>query len=147
MGGTRLLERIREMTSEQDQLKGKAKAKDKPSLESSVLAHLSKLLNTRQGSTIISPDFGVPDLAAMTTSPSAENVARIESILASVVERFEPRLTGVKVVFSPSDDDPLKISFSLQGTLAGQEADATVFFQTVLSPSGRISIQRAREAQ
>ena len=147
MGGTRLLERIREMTSEQDQLKGKGKAKDKPSLESSVLAHLSKLLNTRQGSTIISPDFGVPDLAAMTTSPSAENVARIESILASVVERFEPRLTDVKVVFSPSDDDPLKMSFSLQGTLAGQEADATVFFQTVLSPSGRIGIQRAREAQ
>ena len=145
MGGTRLLERIREMTSEQDQLKGKGK--DKPSLESSVLAHLSKLLNTRQGSTIISPDFGVPDLAAMTTSPSAENVARIESILASVVERFEPRLTGVKVVFSPSDDDPLKMSFSLQGTLAGQETDAAVFFQTVLSPSGRISIQRAREAQ
>ena len=145
MSGTRLLERIREMTSEQDQLKGKGK--DKPSLESSVLAHLSKLLNTRQGSTIISPDFGVPDLAAMTTSPSAENVARIESILASVVERFEPRLTGVKDAFSPSDDDPLKMSFSLQGTLAGQEADAAVFFQTVLSPSGRISIQRAREAQ
>ena len=145
MGETRLLERIREMTAEQGQRKGKAK--DKPSLESSVLAHLSKLLNTRQGSTIISPDFGVPDLAAMTTSPSAENVARIESILASVVERFEPRLTNVKVVFSPSDDDPLKMSFSLQGTLAGQEADATVFFQTVLSPSGRISIQRAREAQ
>ena len=145
MGGTRLLERIREMTSEQGQRKGKTR--DKPSLESSVLAHLSKLLNTRQGSTIISPDFGVPDLAAMTTSPSAENVARIESILASVVERFEPRLTGVKVVFSPSDDDPLKMSFSLQGTLAGQDSDAAVFFQTVLSPSGRISIQRAREAQ
>ena len=145
MGETRLLERIREMTAEQGQRKDKAK--DKPSLESSVLAHLSKLLNTRQGSTIISPDFGVPDLAAMTTSPSAENVARIESILASVVERFEPRLTGVKVVFSPSDDDPLKMSFSLQGTLAGQVSDAAVFFQTVLSPSGRISIQRAREAQ
>ena len=145
MGGTRLLERIREMTSEQGQRKGKTR--DKPSLESSVLAHLSKLLNTRQGSTIISPDFGVPDLAAMTTSPSAENVARIESILASVVERFEPRLTDVKVVFSPSDDDPLKMSFSLQGTLAGQDSDAAVFFQTVLSPSGRISIQRARESQ
>ena len=145
MGETRLLERIREMTAEQGQHKDKAK--DKPSLERSVFAHLTKLLNTRQGSTIISPDFGVPDLAAMTTSPSAENVARIESILASVVERFEPRLTNVKVVFSPSDDDPLKMSFSLQGTLAGQEADAAVFFQTVLSPSGRISIQRAREAQ
>ena len=145
MSGTRLLERIREMTAEQGQRKDKAK--DKPSLERSVLAHLTKLLNTRQGSTIISPDFGVPDLAAMTTSPSAENVARIESILASVVERFEPRLTGVKVAFSPSDDDPLKMSFSLQGTLAGQVSDAAVFFQTVLSPSGRISIQRAREVQ
>ena len=145
MGETRLLERIREMTAEQVQRKDKAK--DKPSLERSVLAHLTKLLNTRQGSTIISPDFGVPDLAAMTTSPSAENVARIESILASVVERFEPRLTNVKVVFSPSDDDPLKMSFSLQGTLAGQDSDAAVFFQTVLSPSGRISIQRARESQ
>ncbi|MBR6467332.1 MAG: type VI secretion system baseplate subunit TssE [Desulfovibrio sp.] len=142
MDGTRLLERIRQMTMDQGQRKGK----DRPSLEASVLEHLSKLLNTRQGSTIISSDYGVPDMSVMTATPSAENVARIEEILTTVVERFEPRLTDVKVVFAPSADDPLKMSFSLQGTLAGQGQDAAVFFQTVLSPSGRISIQRARES-
>lgn len=141
MDGTRLLERIRNMTMD----KGRRKASARPSLESSVLGHLSKLLNTRQGSAIISPDYGVPDLAAMTTSPSAENVARIERILASVVERFEPRLSGVKVSFAPSPDDPLKMSFTLQGTLVGHGPDANVVFQTVLAPSGRITIQRARE--
>ncbi|MBR4746384.1 MAG: type VI secretion system baseplate subunit TssE, partial [Desulfovibrio sp.] len=64
MDGTRLLERIRQMTMDQGQRKGK----DRPSLEASVLEHLSKLLNTRQGSTIISSDYGVPDMSVMTAT-------------------------------------------------------------------------------
>lgn len=137
MEGRRLMERIREMAHPE----AEKKSPDMDSLQQSILRHLSKMLNTRQGSTVIASDYGVPDFSALTTQPNAANLAIIEKTLCDVVTRYEPRLRNVGVHFAQDPDDPLKMSFRLTGELVDME-DSEISFQTVLTPLGRISIQR-----
>ena len=140
MEGKRLLERIREMARPRDD----QKPPDADNLQQSILKHLNKMLNTRQGSTVIAPDYGVPDFSHLTTQPNAANLAIIEKTLHDVVTRYEPRLQNVAVQFAQDPDDPLKMSFQLTGEVADME-DTQITFQTVLTHQGRISIQRQQQ--
>lgn len=139
MGSRRLLERIREMARPQ----AERRPPDPESLQQSILRHLTRILNTRQGSTVIASDYGVPDFSALTTNPNAANLARIEEILCDVVTRYEPRLNNVGVRFVQDPDAPFRMGFSLTADIAGLDG-AQIAFQTVLTPSGRINIQRRR---
>lgn len=136
--GTRLLERIRNM----ERAPADRKPMDEESQQQSVLRHLVKLLNTRQGSTLLASDYGVPDYTSLTTTPNAENLATIEKSIRDVVQRYEPRLENVQVKFAEDPDDPLKMGFTLTGGLTGSENDTRVSFRTVLAPTGKITIRR-----
>ena len=139
MEGTRLMERIRAMARDPDDRSNQ----DVETLQSSVLNHLARLLNTRQGSSIISRDYGVPDFSSLCTTPNTSNIHRIEEILSDVVRRYEPRLKNPVVRFAKDDKDSLKMNFKLSAELANvPDGENTVYFQTVLTPNGRISIRR-----
>ena len=139
MEGTRLLERIRALARDPKD----RKAADVETLQSSILNHLGRMLNTRQGSSVIASDYGVPDFSSLCTAPNAGNIALIEKAITEVVQRYEPRLRNIAVQFSEDRDEPLKMRFTLSAELSDvQGEDNGIVFQTVLSPNGRISIRR-----
>ena len=57
----------------------------------SILAHLTRILNTRQGSVPISGIYGIPDLTDFMTS-YPESVTEIERSIRCTIEEYEPRL-------------------------------------------------------
>ena len=129
MERTRLLERIRSMArnpSENRDLGGT----DMEALQNSILGHLVRLLNTRQGSSIIAQDYGMPDLTYLCSTDNVGNIAKIEGIL--------------RVRFCRDKNDPFTLCFALTATLTGRQND-TMYFQTVLTPNGRINVRRYRE--
>lgn len=140
MEGKRLLERIREMDRGK---RGQAEAEDADALQNSILNHLSKLLNVRQGSAVIGDEFGIPDFSDLTASFGSEAIGRIEKSLYEVIGRYEPRLKNIKLQFAPDADDPLNVVFRLEGELVGVRTDKPVVFDTVLTPNGRITITRS----
>lgn len=143
MSATRLLERIREMERNPD-WRGDV---DPVSLQESILNHLKVMLNTRQGSAIIAGNFGVPDFSELTSSFSPSEIPRIERSLCEVISRYERRLTNIAVHFRMDAKDPSNMSFVLEGELVGTRDPHAVRFETVLSSSGQITVNRYNEAE
>lgn len=107
---------------------------------SSVIAHLRALLNTRRGESVTAPDFGVPDLTDVVLS-MPEGGRAIERSLRDVIERYEPRLTHVRVrqVQSPQ---PLQLRFQVRARLAADPRRA-LSLETRLE-AGRFEVEQAR---
>lgn len=138
MNEQRLLERIRLMELDPD----RRDVADPVQVVNSILDHLRMILNTRQGSAQIAPDFGVPDFTAMVSAVGIiDSVREIEASLTEVILKYEPRLDDIKLDFNPRDDSPLSLQFKLQAKLTLEDRDMPVVFETVLDPDGRITIK------
>ena len=132
----RLLERIRSFERDPSR-RGRA---DHGRLVDSVLAHLRQILNTRQGSAPIAPDYGVPDfLDFLQTYP--DSVREIERSIRTAIQTYEPRLQGVRVAFIPQDDDTLSLRFQITAHISGADGER-VRFETVVDTDGKISVKR-----
>ncbi|RJP73289.1 MAG: type VI secretion system baseplate subunit TssE [Candidatus Zixiibacteriota bacterium] len=108
----------------------------------SIVRHLRRLLNTRQGSAGIAEDYGLPDLTAMISGSGSFPAREIEENLARVVERYEPRLHRVKVTLVPDTDGILVRRFRLEAYLA-EDWNLPVVFETVISADGRVDLHEA----
>jgi len=134
----RLLERLRAIELDPD-WRGEA---DQAAAIASVLEHVVHILNTRQGSAPIAEDFGVPDFTALASTFGPESVAQIEEAITKVIQKFEPRLKSVRVVFEPLADKPFALSFRLSAELAAAGQQTPVVFETILTPDGRIMVMQ-----
>lgn len=105
----------------------------------SIIAHLVKLLNTRQGSAAIASDFGVPDITNVPGDTIEETRKHIESVIQHVVQKYEPRLTHVKMIMQHEEKEKFSLRFRLEANLAAQE-NVPVIFETVVSTEGKISV-------
>lgn len=133
----RLLERITRLEKEE---KGEWEKKSASADETrSILQHLSRLLNTRQGSVSTLPDYGVPDLTNVPGDSIQEIRQNIEQILQKVVQKYEPRLAKVRMRMSQSERDVFALRFRIEAVLAEQE-NVPVTFETVVSTDGHIGI-------
>jgi type VI secretion system protein len=132
----RLLERLRAVELNPD-LRGES---DPVVAIQSVLGHVVKILNTRQGSAPIAQDFGVPDFTAIASSFGMESVAQIEEAITRVIQKYEPRLAEVRVSFEPQSDKSFSLAFKLVARLAGEGRQTPVVFETILNPDGRIMV-------
>ncbi len=131
----RLLERIANLEKKKDP--------DQPAHTvqqlNSIISHLTRLLNTRQGSVAIAPDFGVPDITNIPGNSIRDIRERIENIIEEVVRKYEPRLTNVKMIMQEDDRDNFSLRFRLEANLAEHD-NIPVIFETVVSTEGRIII-------
>ena len=107
----------------------------------SILGYLRMILNTRQGSAQIAPDFGVPDFTALTGATGLDSVRDIEESITEVILKYEPRLQNIKVEFTPDEEQPLALQFKLNGMLTIEGQEMPVVFETVLNPDGRIMVK------
>ena len=135
MREARLLERIR--TWEKDP--ARREREDPRRVIDSVLKHLHRILNTKQGNVPIAEDYGVPDFTDLLYS-YPESVRDIERTIRSAIQKYEPRLKAVKVTFIPQDADLLSLRFQIAARLSS-ESKTQVFFETVVDSDGKIEIK------
>jgi type VI secretion system protein len=84
----------------------------------SVRRHVTTLLNTRQGSVLLDPDFGVPDFTNLGSHFSRLDLPRLERTMVEYISRYEPRLRNIHILFDPPGDDHFTLAFSITAELA-----------------------------
>ncbi len=109
-------------------------------LVSSVMSHLSRLLNTRQGSAQIDPLFGVPDFTNLAGTTAMGSTREIEEEIRRMVLRYEPRIKSPRVTLNREETDVLAIRFSLEGSLEVDDREIPLRISTTVGANGRVSV-------
>ncbi len=104
----------------------------------SILRHMECILNTRQGSVIIAPDFGMPDFTNLKMFGD-ESAREIEQTIRDIITKYEPRLVQPRVGFTPQEEDLLALRFSISAKLAIDE-NIPVVFNTIVRDDGKIQV-------
>ncbi|PWF24793.1 type VI secretion system baseplate subunit TssE [Corticimicrobacter populi] len=108
----------------------------------SIRAHLQRILNTRQGSVPIDPDFGVPDFTNLAGSSVAGTTQEMAASMTRMVARYEPRLKAVRIQLAESGTEVLSLSFTLEGSIEVSDRIVPIRLATRVSASGRVSLMR-----
>lgn len=106
----------------------------------SVAAHLAKMLSTRAGSVQTLSDYGLPDLNDMRLSLH-DSLSQARDAIRIFIETYEPRLSKVRVVSTPRNGDPLKLTFAIEGVLEVEGFKRQVSFTANLDGSGNVTVQ------
>jgi len=106
-----------------------------------VLSHLQRILNTRQGNVPIADDYGVPDFTTLLEG-YPDSLRGFERSIRETIQKYEPRLTAVRVRFTPDEEDPQSIRFQILGKLAAGDHKDPVHFESSIGPDGKIRIRR-----
>ena len=113
---------------------------DEAVLVDSVLEHLQKLLNIRQGSVEMLPDYGLPDFNDLSHKfPYAIN--EIQRMIRDCIRKYEPRLTQVRVTHVQDEDDPLSLRYDITARLEMDDRKTNIWFETILDAAGKVSIR------
>jgi type VI secretion system protein len=98
----------------------------------SIIDNLNRLFNTRRGSIMHLPDYGLPDITQVYRD-LPYSIDGLRTAIKEVVEKYEPRLRRVRVETQEKTTDEkfdMRISFIVRGEmLKGQR----VQFQTVFT--------------
>ncbi|MEM7434999.1 MAG: type VI secretion system baseplate subunit TssE [Myxococcota bacterium] len=105
----------------------------------SIAEHLQTLLNSREGVSATTPDFGLPDLTDI-VHMLPDGVHAIQDAIRDVLLKYEPRLAKVKVRFAPSED-----AFVLYFDVSARRSDgdkAPFRVRTSMHPGNRFRVSR-----
>ena len=105
----------------------------------SILSYLQKILSTKQGSTLIAYDFGIPDVSNIHDRSYGQYIDEMEESLRKTIEQFEPRLTEVKVSHINENGQKTVMYFKIEAQLT-DHTNTPVLFETVINPDGKIAI-------
>jgi type VI secretion system protein len=133
----RLLERVRDMERDPE----RRGAADPGVTVRSVMDHLRKILNTRQGTVLIDDDFGLPDFTNLGSTFGEDTIPDIQKAISDVILKYEPRLKKVEVTHVPTGDDILAVAFKLSAEIASDDKSIPVVFETVIDPDGKIRVR------
>jgi type VI secretion system protein len=102
----------------------------------SVLDHLRRLFNTREGGLPHLSGYGLPDISEIYRS-MPDSMEQLRTALERAVSRYEPRLMNVRVTSRTGMTRGLTLTFILSGELRGA---GTVRFQTTFVGTGSSAI-------
>lgn len=88
-------------------------------LKHSVTQHVFNLMNTRQGSLVHMPDYGLPELSPHHACSQAKK-AYIKH-LKDLVEQFEPRIISLEVKEDTTDHQGCLLRLILKATLSSRD--------------------------
>jgi type VI secretion system protein len=114
---------------------------DGGALAESVVEHLKKMLNTRQGEGLTVPDYGIPALADVRQN-HPDSIVQLQHAIQDSIERYEPRLRDVSVKYIPYEEDPFQIRFEVNARLVSEGQQFPFRAETMLDASGRASVRR-----
>lgn len=112
-------------------------------LVDSILSHLRRILNTRQGSVPIDPEFGVPDFTNLAGSFSVGTTSQISDDMTRMIERYEPRLKKPLIEFIEIQDSVLTLAFSITGLIEVDNLDIPIRLSTQVLPNGKVSLRKS----
>jgi len=131
----RLLERIADLEAPSGRRKGTGVSR----AVDSIIRHLQRMMNTRQGSVPIAEDYGVPDMTNFPAQDLAGAGKDIAGAIRDFIRTYEPRLDKVRVEFERRDENMLSLRFRLEGNLV-RENKIPVLFETVVDADGKVSV-------
>lgn len=131
----RLLERIANLEAPP----GRKQRTDVSRAVDSVIHHLQRMLNTRQGSVPIAEDYGIPDMTNFPAQDLAGAGKDIAGAVRDFIRTYEPRLDKVRITFERRDEDLLSLRFRLEGILVRQNK-MPVLFETVVDADGKVNV-------
>ena len=106
----------------------------------SVMRHLQKMLNVRQGGVPALPSYGMPDFNDMIFRfPDA--IFEIQRAIRRSIEEYEPRLKRVRVTHVVDEDDPLNLRFEIRAQLVTGTLQESIWFETIVDTAGHISVR------
>jgi type VI secretion system protein len=138
MNERRLLERISSLDPDDDA----GRTTRVETLVSSILGHLQRILNTRQGSVPVDPDFGVPDFTNLAGSFSTGTTDQIIQDMGRMIQRYEPRLRRPNVAFAATQEEVLSLAFSISGTVNVDDREIPVRLASHVASNGKVSLRR-----
>jgi type VI secretion system protein len=106
----------------------------------SVLDHLHRLFNTREGGLPHLGCYGLPDISEVYRSMPG-STERLRMALQQAAARYEPRLKDVKVHSRTGKGHGLRLEFILSGEIQG---GGTVRFQTTFAGTGNSTVAQWR---
>lgn len=136
MARLRFLERLRHARTQGEE-RHSVETED---IVQSVTNHLSRILNSRQGNSVLDQEFGMPDFSALGASFSASELPRIERELSAFISRCEPRLRQVHVHYAPDPAQPLQLAFYLDAELDVEDQPIHIHWTTLVEPSGHVVV-------
>lgn len=111
-------------------------------LETVVLEHLKRLLNTRAGSAPTAPDYGVVELSELVHDfPDAPSV--MQRTIKNTIAKYEPRLKNVQVRAVESEDarEAMTFLFEVTGQVVYPNGERhPVRFTTSVDPSSNVQV-------
>ncbi|MDQ5986626.1 MAG: hypothetical protein CSYNP_02356 [Syntrophus sp. SKADARSKE-3] len=108
----------------------------------SVMNHLQKMLNTRQGSVPIADDYGMPDLTNFPGEDLTSAADELQQIIKKVIQKYEPRLEKVEVQFEPRPGETSLLRFKLEGAVGNERSGfMPVVLETVVTAEGMVRIE------
>lgn len=134
----RLLERIASLEASDASQK---KLTSEQVLVASIQAHLQRILNTRQGSVPIDPQFGVPDFTNLAGSFSVGSTPEVIKDLTRMISSYEPRLLQPKITVAKNENEVLSLSFQLEGFVSIADRKIPIRLATRVSSSGKVTLQ------
>ena len=111
-------------------------------LEASIRENIRRILATRQGSSMCVPDYGLPDLNDVIQDPDRAAQALVDRV-KDVVERYEPRVTGVTVRRRMNDEpgfDPLAVCLEIKAQIVGPSGRRRTRISANVSSDGQIEV-------
>jgi len=111
------------------------------SLIGSIAENLARMLNTRRGSALINPDYGILDLSDLPGTMTALEIERLVRFLREQIERYEPRLTKPTITFEGALSEDLILHFSLSGTIVHTGRDIPVHLRARMAPGSSIEVK------
>ena len=134
----RLLERIR-MNAKHPVRRS---TEDPNQMIHSVQEHLQRILNTRQGNVVIALDYGVPDFTNF-MSGFEETQRSLERSIRQTIQKYEPRLQGVRVTFAGEKEriDKLTLNFQIQARLVLPGHKEAVMFESMVDSGGKVRVK------
>jgi len=107
----------------------------------SVMDHLNRIFNTREGSITHLKDYGLPDISEVYRK-MPDGLDELRKAIERTVEKFEPRLKRVKVVRKEREKTAAGAAeFKLEFILSGELREGgLVRFQTTFTSTGNSTI-------
>lgn len=119
---------------------------NKPQLDiltESVIAYLRRILNTRQGSSLINEKFGVPDFTNIGSGGLDQgSLADVSDEIARMINQFEPRFKAVNVSIVQSDSMALTLNFEVSGELRLLDQVQHLKIYAVIGGNGKVEVRK-----
>lgn len=108
-------------------------------LMESVRQHLVRLLNSRECMSECAPDYGLPALSDLTVG-TGDHARTVQDALQATIEKYEPRLRGVRVARIVDEDHGRTLAFRVDAVLVGRSGEHKVWYETSLQGSGQFEV-------